>query len=97
MEIPPEDNPLLPRPALIVEPLPVSSFSLPSRSPPPVTTTDPFFYVPRCPRSLVPCRLRSYVPLPDASPGSVKREANNFLIVKREAELLWWMQVIYNS
>ncbi|KAF8398650.1 hypothetical protein HHK36_014505 [Tetracentron sinense] len=60
-ETPPEDIPLLSRPALILEPPPVSSPSL---------TTDPFPYVPRCPPSNVPRRPRSHVPPPDSTPDS---------------------------
>ncbi|KAF8404440.1 hypothetical protein HHK36_009325 [Tetracentron sinense] len=73
---PPEDSPLLPCPAPILEPPPMSSPLLTSKSLPPVITTDPFPYVPRCPRSNIPRHLRSHVPSPDSSPdsGKAKRE-----------------------
>ncbi|KAA8516289.1 hypothetical protein F0562_016582 [Nyssa sinensis] len=57
VEITPEDNPLLPCPAPILGPPPVSSSSLPSRCPPPVPTTDPFPYVPTL--SALSCSLSS--------------------------------------
>ncbi|KAF8398617.1 hypothetical protein HHK36_017548 [Tetracentron sinense] len=66
-ETPPKDSPLLPRPAPILEPPPMSSPSLTSRSLPSVITTDPFPYAPRCPRSNIPHRPRSHVPPPDSS------------------------------
>ncbi|KAF8396921.1 hypothetical protein HHK36_018556 [Tetracentron sinense] len=69
-ETPPEDRPLLPRPTPILEPPPVSSPSLTSRSLPPVITSDLFPYVPCCLRSNVPRRLRSHVPPPNSSPDS---------------------------
>ncbi|KAF8408807.1 hypothetical protein HHK36_004876 [Tetracentron sinense] len=65
-----EDSPLLPCPAPLLEPPLVFSPSLTSRSLPPVITTDPFPYVPCCPRSNITRRLRTLVPPPDFSPDS---------------------------